>query len=68
MLLLGRVPTAFPKGTGPAFSVLSILAGSLVLIASWRDYDRKRREKVPVSALIWEGGCALVLIAFGMLQ
>jgi hypothetical protein len=66
-LFLGPVSSASAKGPGPFFSVLFILIGAWVLIRTWHDYLKRRRNApVPILNLLWVSGLATFFIVAGI--
>jgi hypothetical protein len=67
LTFLGPVSSASPKGPGPLFSGLFVLIGSWVLIRTWYDYLKRRRNtSVPVFNLVWVSGLAMIFIVAGL--
>jgi hypothetical protein len=67
LMLLGPVSSASSKGPGPFFSGLFILIGGWVLVRTWNDYLKRRRNmEVPVFNLLWVSGLATFFIVVGI--
>lgn len=67
LALLGPVSSASPNGQGPVFSWFLIMVGGIIVVTSWRNYLKRRREmEIPLLNLLGISGVSMVLIAAGI--
>jgi hypothetical protein len=68
LMLLGPVSSASPNGQGPFFSWLILLVAGYVLVSTWTNYVKRRREtKIPILNLIGVTAIATLAIVEGIL-